>query len=294
MSTSIKGVVLSQTADRYKDVTTPHYVDITVPLCHKYTFCTDGTILTDTPPFGVQFVDLTKGDPPLKIIWNNPNACSVIKPFIKPNCDEFKNLFFAANYPVNHQTGKDGQLGKMFSLDPFVKSLCMLDLKDLANFSQTSICCYYAAKAEVIWDKQFVKFFSKVNPLPHLPRKLLPKGDGVINIKVVSLFFSKEWQFKIYFKRMIDELKIYKEQFNHNQEIYDVHMDLYGWNYNGSEESIDPKSQQGRCLYAINHGVLEMFNDQTKFNAMIYRAQIFHGNLPRKTHDPFREASDFF
>lgn len=79
-----------------------------------------------------------------------------------------------------------------------------LDLKDLANFSQTSKCCYLASKANGLWDIQFSKRF------PHT--LLMPKE---------KCGFSKEQQFKIYFKRHQDHLKIYKTQQDINQLVLD-------------------------------------------------------------------------
>lgn len=88
------------------------------------------------------------------------------------------------------------------SQDAFNRVFVYLSPKDLAHFSKVSKCCYLATKADIIWEIQLQNCFPNV--------KTLPK-------QLCS--FSPEQQFKIYFKRVNDELKPYNAQFERNNVV---------------------------------------------------------------------------
>ncbi len=262
---SCMGISLTKEASpQYNDVTSPLFIQNEVMYGPGWSPGTDNHHC-------VNFAELSKGE----IVWKNPRACSIFKPFIIPKFDRFANQQLAEKCGVNLETGEDHYSGAKFALEPMIDSMVMLDPKDLASLSQVSIRCYLATKTNAIWEAQFTKFFPEIKPLRES--------------------FSTEWQFKIYFKRMVDEMQIYKCQFKHNQKVWkksnkvkNITIELFGANYNGTKETIDPSSQQGRCLLAITTGVPDAFNDQDKLDKMMDRARIINANTPEETQDPFR------
>jgi hypothetical protein len=77
--------------------------------------------------------------------------------------------------------------------------LSQLVIKDLANFSEACKFCYLIAKGDRIWQEKFHQIFPKVIPLGICP-------------------FTVDQQFKILFKRYIDELRPFNIQFVKNNE----------------------------------------------------------------------------
>jgi hypothetical protein len=137
--------------------------------------------------------------------WNNPYARAIIKPYV-PSDDQEMALtcqkVLNSNMP-DILTGADNATGSKFSFDPVTRNvMSLLDPKDLANFSEASKCCYSASKANFIWEVQLHKIFPNVK---------------VMNNSLCS--FSSEQQFKIYFKRMNDELKPYICQFKLQDDL---------------------------------------------------------------------------
>jgi hypothetical protein len=55
---------------------------------------------------------------------------------------------------------------------------------------------------------------------------------------------------------------------------------LAGNTYNGTDESIDHNSQQGRCVRAIQE-IPDVFNDQEKFEAFIQKAEADKNSAPQ-------------
>ena len=263
----------------------PQYNDVTAPLfinnALEYGAGWDEEPCIENH-FCVNFAKSSKG----KLVWKNHLACSIIQPFIISEFDGFVNQKLAKKCEINLVTGEDHQSGKrFFTLDPVFNSmLVVLDPKDWANLSQVGICCYGATKIETIWKTQLLKIFPALRPLPQY-------GNTI----------PTEWQFKIYYKRMIDEIQIYKYQFQHNQKVWkknkkvtnDKTVATFGKGYNGTEESIELNSQQGRCLRAIRGGVLGAFNDPDKFDIMMSRALLINQNSEGRTCDPFRTSIDY-
>ncbi len=279
-----------------------------------------GSILTATfelnleNNFGIDF-----NDPSSNGKWTNPFRNAIIKPYV-PSDDQEMTLTcqkVLGSNMADSLTGADNDSGSRFTLDPITcYVISLLDPKDVANLAETSKCCYSATKINFIWEVQLYKLFPNVK-----------------NMDNALCSFSPEQQFKVYFKRMNDELKPYTFQFKSQdgllkelrgpngmdgtihaawQElekeggmskgfelvqggIYDAksiaaislyndlnlqRIDLAGNNYNGTHETINPASLQGRCLNAINNLVPQAFDDQERFEQTIQRAEVAKNGTP--------------
>ena len=293
---------MSFTGASLTNVESVRYTDTTCPLLGHNTvghrrYTVGHGRSWDPAPHNHFYISLVEFDDNGNRLWKNPHT-SIIMPLKPPKFTGFQNLPEALKRGVSCETGEDGQTGKRFTLDPFVKALCTLKLEDLVNLSQTSIWCYLATKEEAIWQSQFVKFFPGVPPMPKLDPDMY-NGIGSFDMKEVSIY-PTEWQFKIYFKRMTDELKIYQVQFEHNKEVLKKQknrrdavrdkLKLVGKNYNGTKKSISPYSQQGLCL-SVKAWIPEAFNNPDIFKKTMERAQIINQNMSRETCDPLRNST---
>jgi hypothetical protein len=152
--------------------------------------------------FGVRFDgDEPEAIPYLSSAWTNPYIKSVIQPYLPADHKELIAIFQNTCSSITPPGSSDA----MFHLyrDPFTRCYVDFTLKDLANFSQVSKCCYLAAKSDAVWDIQL--------------RKLLP---NVISLSTCS--FSSKQQFRIIFERIHQELRPYIAQFQRNEEVLHV------------------------------------------------------------------------
>ena len=225
--------------------------------------------VTEYPhPDNNYFVDLVD---PTQPGWVNPHAnYKSIEPF-KP-----KAGLPRSNIPLE-------QPALLFSSDFFGPYWEILQPKDLCSLSEANKSCYFAAKADLIWKIQMKKFLPNVTCL-----------------QARDCLFSPRQQFQIIFKTVHDRKKPFAAQLQHNFEkieefksiLAELEAFLIGLNlskkhrtytaseernwlrrlvgndYDGSIESIDPTSQQGRCLAAFRF-IHQEFNDPQKFKDML-------------------------
>jgi hypothetical protein len=155
--------------------------------------------------FGVHFGDrLDTGIRDPSAFWKNPYASSIIRPYVpSDNTDLIIKCKDTFNQHMHNPLTFDSS-GAIFRAlqDAFNITFIYLNPKDLVNFSEVNKCCYLATKANVVWQLQFK------NLCPNTT--LLPKE---------KCCFPPEQQFKIYFKRINDELKPYKAQFERNKVV---------------------------------------------------------------------------
>lgn len=230
--------------------------------------------LTQYPHFDnnyfVDFVD------PSDSAWVNPHRGS-IKPYIPKH--ELTQLFNLSALFDN--------VSHVFCSDFFRQYYSTVEPIDLCSLSEVSKSCYLATKADLIWNVQLKKLLPNVTPLS----------------KIESLFISRH-QFQIIFKRLHDTKKPFRAQLQHNFERINelksslLQLEAYlkmlnhsknsrayttapeheyleilvGSDYDGSINSINPTSQQGRCLAAFRY-IDQEFNDQNKLKNTILSAE---------------------
>jgi hypothetical protein len=221
-----------------------------------------------------------KGDPFGVLFPNGGRTYTAhIQPFIPSNGDELIELFNQSK-PANSESSfflpQDSNLAIFKLLAP----------EDLANLSETSTFMYIATKSSLIWEtwlstppfalepvsdtkltheQQFKIIFNKAQ------RKIKPYRDQyILNEKQIMLLrgpngndglFSQTLKIKNDFEAELnrsDDIMIYTLAERIREYYAWAHRDannnlsiLVGGHFNGTRESIDPHSQQGRCLNAI-------------------------------------------
>lgn len=283
--------------------------------------------------FGVYFgpIENNSSYPVIRSAWTNPYVDPrsnevIMHPYMpSDNTDLINSCRNAFNRYRENQTEYAQYGAKFYELrDVFTIISPHLDPKDLVNYSEVNKCCYLTIQINIIWEIQCQKLFP--------------------NIKLKSeetCFFSSAQQFKIYFKRVCDELNPYRaqlkrnnaileelrgphgndgkiahalENFNalggeaeankHYAEFWQAHQrndaraaeavslsnaelfeasrvynslitnqhTLVGQIYDGTPQSIDPNSQQGRCQSAIDQ-LPVLLNNQDKFEEFIEKME---------------------
>jgi hypothetical protein len=159
-----------------------------------------------------------------------------------------------------------------------------LSPKDLAYFSTISKCCYLATQADWIWEIQLQNCFPKTQPLSK---------------QLCS--FSVKQQFKIYFKRMNDELKLYTAQFERNNFVignlrgpsgFDGKIDQAWKKYQtlGGEKA---RSQHQEALHNLYQEALHNLHQSNNTRNSIESAvQQLSNALPGQAHAAYQEYID--
>jgi hypothetical protein len=211
-----------------------------------------------TPPslknhFNVFFKDVTAKTDPTSVeqIWSNPYASQIIKPYFPSDNQDLLNTCREVFKKNSESMTTLQESGAFFcSLqDASNRIFVCLSLKDLVNFSTISKCCYLATKADCIWEIQLQNCFPNT--------KILSKQ---------RCSFSPEQQFKIYFKKMNDELKLYIAQFERNNFVIG--------NLRGPS-GFDGEIDQARKEYQILGGDEARFQHQEALN------NLYRGNNAR-------------
>jgi len=203
----------------------------------------------------------------------DPYASSTIRPYVpSDNTGIINECQLAFNkHKFNPLTFDSSGAVFITQRDALTRALVRLSPKDLANFSEVSKCCYLATKIDVLWIIKFQEEF-----------------PNTVMVSIEKCSFSPEQQFKIYFKRMNDELKPYKAQLASNNGILKKLTGPHGndgtlaqaekeYNALGGEEALTKCVEQLRIAYQNNNEKEE--NTIQSFNEELLNAKQTHDAL---------------
>jgi hypothetical protein len=134
-----------------------------------------------------EIVTYEAGTPSVKRNFFNFHECN-FTPYVPITSDELVQKFYK---------GIEGNIQE--ARYPLAGSFTILSPKDLANFSEVSKGCYLVTKCTSIWLFQFKELFTNVQPCKEL------------------YSYNVEVQFKIFYKRLHDERRLFVNQYNKNE-----------------------------------------------------------------------------
>jgi hypothetical protein len=245
--------------------------------------------------FGVEFGEVTidnSSHGTTGVRWINVPKAHVIKPYFPSDNEKLADIF---EKKILLNTGSADEILHIHA-HALGKIFVTLSAKDLAAFSQVSKSCYLIAKDHNIWKEQLSEFLPNVKCIANKLTSLSPEQQ----FKIIYVRIKDE--LKPYFAQYQKNKELALSLMGPNGKIAQAlqHFQslggeeaiargegqawiacadwankktmltiLVGNNYDGTDKSIDPNSQQGHCLTAI-YGIPNLFNNQKKFEEVIY------------------------